>query len=215
MTTTSPAENPHVLAMKAERKRLNARRPEQVLWDERIETLLAHLEDEHGTAEEDSSIPGAAKSERYAVALVDNDPNRQHGTYLARANSLERATRLAEQAFDDGLRATGVYDLATLDGPEPGFREGDRVTYDREEDHPGRVYWVVQTDLALYEGEPYTVLWLDPDEPGIDPDDAEYQEIDCANVTLVEAEEPDERLPVRHALAALRVVVAFDTVPGR
>lgn len=151
----------------------------------------------------DRTRPGGDPNGRFAVLAQGNDGKLLE---LTRCSSLARAVRTAESHVSEGWMIHGAYDLDILAGDDPLPMEGDRVNFEDQGEH-----YIVGVRDELIEGEIAYTYDLDFDA-NADPDSATYREVRDDEFTIIERGEPDERLPVKHAVAAVRNIVVFDTV---
>lgn len=162
----------------------------------------------------DNSRPGGDPHGRFAVHAQGDGGHSE----LTRASSLARCEDIAISHIRDGWAIVAAYDLDTLSGPEPRPDEGDKVKLTNEgRERCGEsddTFYVVGTETDTFDGEAYEKLYLSRNK------DAGYLggdydvKIDEAYVTIIEPATPEERLPVKHSIAAQRIIVVFNTVAG-
>lgn len=168
--------------------------------ENRFEKLCEHHEDLTG---HDQTVPGADRDGRYVVFGEGGDKGQP---WLTRVSSRDRAQLVCKEMMFLGHEPQALYDLDDLDGEEPVVQEGDLVEFDDER-------WAVdRIEEELIEGmiARYAVL-VPPGHVAKDWDDWTHR-IYEDEVVVIEAAYPDERLPVRYAVAGIVRTVVFDSV---
>jgi hypothetical protein len=180
----------------------------QKLYQQRTDRFHALL-DEVGAEGPDSTVPGSSSSSEPGRFAVLTDNNIRGGRSLDFADDLAAASKVGAANIDQGWVPLAYFDLDDIDGEEPPPREGDLVEYDGDE------FYVVHASDELVEGAIHWLLWLDEEESkAAGPiDAAQHAEISQHDVTIVEREEPDHRLPKRYDVARVEAIVVFNTVP--
>jgi hypothetical protein len=141
---------------------------------------------------------------RYAILTVSANGVAR---ILTRCETVEICEQAAQDAVLDGWTVAAMYDLDILDGDPPAVSEGATVRYDEE------LYVVGRVDEELVEGQICRYMCLH--EPGSDISvftgwDSWIHREPESECVLVDSPQPDDRLPVRHEVAAVRVLVVFD-----
>lgn len=168
-------------------------------WDQRD----ADLRRQYGISfDSDGSVPGADSFGRYAV--LSHREGKNHN--LTRAANLAGAQKVAASCIGDGEWIEGMYDLATLEGPEP-----DPDT----------------CDLVMFQGERYRVIGVTYDETTsydlIDADDwdeefwegqpsSAYAPIHHLRIIERGPEYEEHREPVLHTVGGVILTVRFNNI---
>ena len=145
----------------------------------------------------DRTVPGAGLTgDRYAVIT---ESSRGYGYAVNWATDLQAVESVSAANLHEGWHPVAYYDLDTLDGDEPDPQFGDIVL------HNGRKYRVTAEPLG-----PITDYTL------FDLEDEDELDAPLNRITLLERgpEFEDDRNPVRYLVAAVRIVVAFNTEPA-
>lgn len=122
----------------------------------------------------------------------------------------------------EGMAPECYFDLDVLVGEEPMVGDGDIVIYEDDDEGSSSYgkhrYRVERVDEDLVEGEiaHYPVLVQIGghfDRPDAGWDDYDHR-VYWDEVEVIERAYPDDRMPMRYSVAAVKVVVAFNTVPS-
>ena len=179
----------------------------------------------------DCTVPGAARVERADDGAVLSHPRYalveqrgDSGYYFANlAETPAAVAELAAEGIHDAYGSAApvcYFDLDTLAGEAPRPGECDKVRLTDE----GKLYgaagaptdvdfWVVGSETDTFDGVAFEKLYLSTKE-NADYLGGEYDHlVDEAYVTVIESDVPDERMPLRYAVAGIRTVVVFNTIP--
>lgn len=139
------------------------------------------------------------------------------GYFATNLHNRSEIETTAAQDAREGMAPECYFDLDALAGDPPSIAEGDIVSY-QHEDVPYN-YRVNRVEDDHEHGEMFHWLYLIEvggaldSKDDLDWDDYDHR-VDEYRVEIVERDEPDDRMPVRYTVAAVKVVVAFNTVPS-
>lgn len=162
---------------------------------------------------------GSSRDGRYAV-LSEQRVGTRMARIFSRCNSKDRAGMVASSHLEDGYTPAALYDLKEL-GRQCFYKAGDVVTCPKALDPSEHLYVVraaldfTRADDTHYPvGQAYQHLWLDysSNRENREDDDCQVQNIDSSEVVAVTR--VDHQYPVRYALAGVRTIVMFDSVPS-
>ncbi len=189
-----------------------------MLRRERFNRVLDHYDLRAGSWTSPAGGAGSLGLPRERAAVTDavfpryalvQSSGRGHGYHVTAAQTSSDAVKAAANTLHEDWHPECLFDLDVLAGDEPRVQEGDVVEYDQAR-------WVVHgVDEEAVEGELaiFARLLADGTDPSSRAWDAWDERVHDSELTVVQAADPDERLPVRHDVALVRVDVVFNTVP--